>query len=108
VYLRKLAPHGILAFHISNRYLELAPVLANLAEDASLSGLVEYDTDVSTEDLADGKLESEWVVLARRREDFGNLADDPRWDPLEARASGKVWTDDYSNVIATLRFRSLQ
>ena len=46
------------------------------------------------------------VAAAVRREDFGSLIDDPRWEPLDTRAAGNVWTDDYSNVLATLRFRS--
>jgi hypothetical protein len=106
LYVRKLASRGVLAFHISNRYLELSPVLGDLARDAGLSGLVEYDADVSPEDLVDGKLESEWAILARHREDFGSLIDDARWEPLDARAAGRVWTDDYSNILATLRFLS--
>jgi SAM-dependent methyltransferase len=106
LYARKLAPRGVLVFHISNRYLELSPVLGDLARDAGLSGFVEYDADVTPEDLVDGKLESEWAIVARHREDFGDLIDDARWEPLDAQAAGRVWTDDYSNILSTLRFRS--
>jgi hypothetical protein len=67
---------------------------------------VEYDADVSTEDLVEGTLESEGAILAPHREDFGSLIDDARRERLDTRAAGKVWTDDDSNVLATLRFRS--
>ena len=43
LYLSKLADHGILAFHISNRYLNLKPVLGDLARDANLACLVQED-----------------------------------------------------------------
>ena len=39
LYFRKLSPHGVLAFHISNRYFDLRPVLSRLARDAQLGGL---------------------------------------------------------------------
>ncbi len=41
VYLRKLAPGGIMMFHISNRYVRLEPVVASLAADAGLSALIQ-------------------------------------------------------------------
>lgn len=43
LYLSRLRPDGLLVFHISNRYLDLAPVLANIAEDAGLEGLIQQD-----------------------------------------------------------------
>ena len=44
LYLRKLAPGGSIAFHISNRYLNLEPVLVELARDARIAGIVGADT----------------------------------------------------------------
>ncbi len=54
-----------------------------------MSGFLECDADVSTEELVEGTLESEWAILAPR-EDFGSLIDDARWEPLDARAAGKA------------------
>src|SRR5207244_8114742 len=48
LYFRKLAADGVLAVHISNRHLDLAPVLGNLAQELGLASLREYDSDVES------------------------------------------------------------
>jgi hypothetical protein len=45
---------------------------------------------------------SHWTILARSAADFGELAADPRWRPLNGSAA--AWTDDYSNIIGTVRW----
>jgi hypothetical protein len=100
VYLPKLAPDGVLAFHISNRYLDLQPVVADLAAAAKLVGRVQTDK----EDDPIGKASSTWVVLARKEADLGRLARDPEWQPLASRPGGTPWTDDFSNVLRTFRW----
>ena len=72
-YLKLLAPRGILAFHISNRHLNLEPVLGDLADSVALTG------DRVREDLEDNDINKEattWVVLARTPEALGELAKD--------------------------------
>jgi hypothetical protein len=69
VYLEQLAEHGLLLFHITNRYLDLRPVLANMAHKVGLVGLYRRDEDTSPP----GKNRSVWVVLGRRDEDLGRL-----------------------------------
>jgi spermidine synthase len=104
LYLDALAPDGIIAFHVSNRYLSLEPVLSNLARDARLGGYLESD-DNSIED--DGGARSTWVVLAKTREAFGRLRQDSRWGvehrPGDARVG--VWTDDFHNLLSIYRWR---
>jgi hypothetical protein len=95
LYLSKLAEHGILAFHISNRYLDLQKVLGNVATDAHLVALAEYDTS----DIQAGKLPSRWVVMARTKDDLGALSADSRWIPLKSDPHARVWTDDYSSIL---------
>jgi hypothetical protein len=95
LYLSKLEGHGIIVFHISNRYLDLQKVLGNIARDAGLVALVEYDTS----DIQAGKLPSRWVVMGRSKEDLGTLTGDPRWMPLNGDPHTRVWTDDYSSVL---------
>ena len=105
LYTRKLAPGGVLAFHISNLHLDLEPVFANLAHDASLVALTRDDTEVSAEDRALGKAGSVWLVMARRGEDLAQLARDPRWQPSRGDAKQAVWTDDYSSLLSVFRWR---
>jgi hypothetical protein len=104
LYLDKLSPHGILLFHISNRRLDLAPVVANLASDAHLAcRLYDYPV-VHAPDLMDGLEPSEWAVLARNDADFGSLADKPHWRVLPPDSQRRLWTDDFSNVLQVLRW----
>jgi len=106
LYLTKLADGGLLAFHISNRYLRLGPVLRAIAEQMSLSGVEGRDLQLSEAEKQQGKSASHWVIIARRREDLDALTrEDPRWHPLETRPGGKAWTDDFSDILGVLRWR---
>jgi hypothetical protein len=102
LYLAKLAEGGTLAMHISNRYLDLAPVVGDLAKDA---GLVCLAWDDSIEDKANGKEPSHWVVMARQAKDMSTLTSDPRWLPLMGRAKAEVWTDDFSNIMSVFKWK---
>ena len=105
LYLDKLSPDGVLAFHISNRYLDLQPVVGRLAQDAGLMGLGQGEPTVSKEESARGKYPSRWVVVARTSTDLGRLVDDPRWQRLDAEPDVAVWTDDFSSILSVLRLR---
>jgi hypothetical protein len=105
LYLEKLADHGLIALHISNRRLDLKPVVANLANDARLVSLNRDDLAISATETAQGKEASQWVVLARAKEDLGTLPSDRRWQPLSTHASFGLWTDDFSNIISLLKWR---
>jgi SAM-dependent methyltransferase len=98
-YLRKLAPGGVLAFHISNRYVDLEPVLGNIAAALGLACRAQEDTDVTQ--ATPGKTSSHWVVAARRPAELGRAAEGRRWEECR-RNDDRVWTDDYSNVLGLL------
>jgi hypothetical protein len=104
LYFKDLQPHGVLAFHISNRYMNLEPLVGDLAHDAGLQVLAQEDTKVSAAELTAGKAPSIWVLMTRTREDFGALTIDPRWHTLEPRARAMVWTDDFSNPLSVMRW----
>jgi hypothetical protein len=103
LHLEKLAPGGFPAFNISNRHFGFKPVIAALARDAGLTGLVQYDAAALEAERRSGKAASEWVLLARTPSDFGALARDPRWQPLPDPGPFPVWIDDYSSVLLALR-----
>jgi len=108
LYLRKLAPGGVLAFHISNLYLQLSPTLAALADDARLIDITEDDTDLSQSAIDAGKFPSKWVVMARNDNDVADLSRDvsssARWVRVQAQPNAKVWTDDYSNLLSIIKW----
>ncbi len=105
LYLDKLSPNGVLAFHISNLYLDLAPVVAKTGETLGLRALYQADTELTEEDLKAGKSPSQWMLLARAPEDLMPLAQDPRWERYLPPERAPVWTDDFSNLLGALQRR---
>lgn len=101
LYLARLAPGGVLAFHISNRHLSLEPVLARLAEQLTLASLTRRDR-IPEEESAAGKTSSDWLVMARDRGDLGGLTGDARWSASRTSARVSLWTDDFSNILSVL------
>jgi hypothetical protein len=105
LYFRKLSPHGVLAFDISNRYFDLGPVLSRLARDAQVVAYLRSDDNVTPDEERLGKDSSDWVVMARRPEDLGELVHHTQWMAALPTVTGAAWTDDYSNVLGALEFR---
>lgn len=105
VYLKKLRPHGLIAVHISNQYLDLEPVLGRIAEALGIAGLVRRDDVSERVQRESGRYSCVWVLLARDRADFGPLAHDARWLPILTRRDVPVWTDDYSNIWSIFRWK---
>ena len=99
LYLRKLAPGGLLAFHISNRYLDLEPVLGNLAQELRLVALGCDDMSLTEAEFATGREQSHWVVMARTAEGLAGFQRRTRWSPLETNPRVGVWMDDFSSPV---------
>jgi SAM-dependent methyltransferase len=95
LYARKLAPGGLLAFHLSNQYLSLVPVVAGAAAAEGLTGITRSGGATAAEAEA-GICPSAWVVLAREARDLEALGHDARWSPLPP--AGRGWTDDASSL----------
>jgi len=103
LYLSKLRPDGLVAFHVTNRYLDLEPVLAGVARSLGLVGLTEMHRASAAEERA-GVRSSHWIVVARTRGALGPLVSDPRWRPLASRPGLPVWTDQFSNILDVVSF----
>ena len=102
MYMDKLSENGVLVHHISNRHLELEPVVGDLARDRGLVCYAQYDA--APENIP-YKLASHFTVLARDEADLGSVPDDPRWAPCQTNTeTDRVWTDDYSNLVSTFQF----
>ena len=104
LYFDRLEDDGLLALHISNRYLKLEPVVDRIVRESKLEAIVIHDfvmdsyypKHVKTE--FSGKLASSWVLVAKRRESFGSLLQDNRWGELKRDDSVGLWTDDYTPI----------
>ena len=90
-------PDGLLCIHISNRYLDLRPVV-----EAAAGALGWRVVCIETDESDERKSESSWMVLS-----------DPRAKPISGMAfsspeetparKGRLWTDDYSNLFDCLK-----
>jgi spermidine synthase len=99
LYLSRIRGGGIVAIHISNRYLRLEPVLAALAQEQGLTALANFDGRIPEADGSKGRLASHWVLLARSREPLSHLIGQPGWYSPPTNGRVKPWTDDYSNIL---------
>ncbi len=86
LYRTKLRPGGAILLHLSNRHLDLAPVVAAEAREAGLVGRISF-VRLTPAQEADFKASAKWAVLVERETDFGALARDPRWPPLAPGAA---------------------
>jgi hypothetical protein len=100
LYVGHLADDGIVAVHISNRFLDLQPVLANIV---GASGLHATLIDDEIDDDASKASSSEWVLISR---DAATLADGEigkRGEALREQADVGVWTDGYNNLLRVMK-----
>ena len=104
LYFRHLKPTGILAVHVSNRYLDLVPVVSRNARDLGRTA-VDVDDDDEEEDYFSN---SDWVLVSSDAAIFR----DRRVQVLQRAARARIrpnlrpWTDDYSNLFQILKLRS--
>jgi hypothetical protein len=100
LYFSKLTQDGVLLVHITNRYVNLTPVMAKLAEENGFAARLCDDE----EDDAVGKDGSTWVLLARKENDFGGLSRKRDWVKIVPQKKINVWTDDFSNVLSVFKW----
>ncbi len=98
-YARHLRPGGLLAVHISNRYLDLRPVLA---AEAAAGGWRTVLVEDSAEDEDEGVYSSDWVLLSRGPGTWGPKVSAVS-KPLPGPGKVRRWTDDYSNLYRILK-----
>jgi hypothetical protein len=99
IYKAKLAPHGVVVMHVSNRHLELASVVVGIADANDLKSWV-FDEDPGRD--GDYIFATEVVVSARSEADVGKLASSDKWTLTEPEEGQRVWTDDYSNILGAV------
>jgi hypothetical protein len=105
LYQSKVAPDGLMFFNISSRLLDFQPVLGNLAAACGLYAVTFSDGPIPLELQREGKFASRWVVLARQPRQFAALLQEGRWIPLPPDPKHRVWTDDYSNIMAIFHWQ---
>ena len=100
-YLRHMKPDGIVAFHVSNRFLSLVPVVARLAKEHGVHVVLVSDRG---KDGDDDHTTTDWVLVSRDPKSL-QAPEIKAASPEEAedRKNWRTWTDDYSNLVQILR-----
>jgi hypothetical protein len=101
LYRSKLADRGILAFNVSNGFVGLEPVLANLAHDARMACVAQRDRTSGRDGIPETDASS-WVVMSERLAGLRAVAPDPAWHACHRAPDDGVWTDDHSNLLGAL------
>ena len=98
VYLKHMKPGGVIAFHVTNRFLDLVPVVKALADAHGLRAT--WIRDEGEGPLAS---RSDWVLLARD----GTVLDRPLIAEAETEITEhpewRLWTDDFNNLVQVLK-----
>ena len=106
VYGRALQPKGMLLMHISNRYLDLEPVLDAGARAGGWHARIRRYSPELTERLIEESHPSVWVALSRDPATLSRMVEvtDPEgWQALERRPGFAGWTDDYASILPLLK-----
>jgi len=100
LYFRRLAANGVLAVNVSNRFLNLAPVIARAASALGKQAILIDDPVEPSESIFDKSL---WVLVTADHRLAAKLARTGRGELLDGDNGTRLWTDDYSNVLASLQ-----
>jgi len=112
IYLKRLKPEGILAIHISNRYLNLQPVLKKMALKNDLKSLYVYDGAFDTKDRNNFLREAcTYVVMTRSTQSIENLKEvkNKTWKEFASDLTDvELWSDSYSSIIPVVKFPQIR
>jgi SAM-dependent methyltransferase len=97
VYLKHLKADGVIAFHTSNRFLDLKPVLLQIAQKLGLEYAFLHEDD------SDGGTTSDWVLLTRNKSILARKEIVAITQPVAPQPGWRLWTDDYNNLLQVLR-----
>ena len=98
VFMRHLKPDGIVAFHVSNRFLLLAPVVQLLAADAHAQAI-----DIVDDPDSDDFTSSEWVLVTRNATFAADDVVRKRSVPIKPIPGLPIWTDQFNNLFKILK-----
>jgi hypothetical protein len=97
-YLRHLKPQGVIAFHVSNRFLDLKPVLLAIAEKHGIEYAFVHDTNEG------GGTQSDWVLLTRYKPFILRKEIVEVTEPVAPQPDWRLWTDSYNNLFQVFKY----
>ncbi len=103
LYLGHLTRAGVIAFHVSNDFLDLAPVVKRLATNAGYQAVLVHNHEDSDEAI----LPADWVLVTNNQAVLHNPAITVHARAIIDRAGLRLWTDDYNNLLSVLKAPAL-
>ena len=97
-YLKHLKPGGGIAFHVTNRFLRLAPVVKQIADTLGLYTALVIDEAENT-DFS----KTDWVIVTRDKALLSNPALAGKTSDIDVIPGLKLWTDDFSSLYQILK-----
>jgi SAM-dependent methyltransferase len=98
LYARHVKPGGVIAFHVTNRFLDLVPVVGALAAAQGMEAVWIHDDGADT--LAN---RSDWVLVSRNHALLAKPRIADAATPIELRPGWRLWTDDFNNLFQVFR-----
>lgn len=99
VYLRHMRPDGVIAFHVTNRFLAMAPVVEKIAEAEGLHAVLVHDEAEHSAALR----RTDWVLVARHPQRLASEAVRRASVAVTPIAGLRPWTDDFNNLFGVLK-----
>jgi hypothetical protein len=98
IYRRHVKPEGVIAFHVTNRFLNLVPVVDALARAHGLGA--SWIADNGEGSVAS---RSDWVLLTANQVILDNPRIGEAASPMDSRPQWRMWTDDFNNLVQVLK-----
>jgi hypothetical protein len=103
IYLRHLRPGGVLAFQATNRFIDIGPVVASLAQEHGMTAVLVSDTPQDTQGANYWLSSTDQILVTSQRTLFETDALRGVGTVLTPPAGFRVWTDDYNNLLRALK-----
>ncbi len=97
IYEKHMKPDGVIAFHVSNRFLDLKPVVQKIADARGLNVAWVRDT------YDDGSTTSDWILVTRSKEFLAKTEILESTFVIEPQPGWRTWTDDFNNLLQVLK-----
>jgi predicted O-methyltransferase YrrM len=97
-YIKNLKPNGVIAFHVTNRFLRLAPVVKMIADEQKFQTVLVVD-EADENDLA----KTDWVLVTRNAKLLARKEITAAQSQIDTIPGLSVWTDDYNNLFRILK-----
>jgi hypothetical protein len=98
LYLKHMKPDGVMAFHVSNRFLDLKPVVLAIAEKHGLEFAYLHET------AEDGGTTSDWILVTRNKPFIYRNGIAEAIEPVVPRPEWNLWTDDFTSLVQVFKY----